>query len=71
MTILGCLLWTGQESKKPKLEDDDKLPAGGSVLDLSKPEIKIAKTPSFTAKDKARAKAAGGSKSISSFFKKI
>ncbi|XP_050307063.1 ribonuclease H2 subunit B [Anthonomus grandis grandis] len=57
-----------QESKKLKVEDENKS-SSSNVLDLSKPEVKP-KTPSMSAKDKARAKAASGSKSISSFFKK-
>ncbi|CAG9772019.1 unnamed protein product [Ceutorhynchus assimilis] len=54
----------GQEAKKPKTEDENKS-SSSNVLDLSKPETK-----KISAKDKARAKAASGSKSISSFFKK-
>uniref|UniRef100_A0A1B6LCP7 Ribonuclease H2 subunit B n=4 Tax=Graphocephala atropunctata TaxID=36148 RepID=A0A1B6LCP7_9HEMI len=52
--------------KRPKLEAQEPLKNG--ALDLSKPE-KVPKT-SITAKDKARAKSATGSKNISSFFKK-
>jgi len=55
---------TGELFKKARQEDL----ANGGVLDLTKPE-KAAK-PSITAKDKARAKAASGSKNISTFFKK-
>lgn len=58
----------GQEAKKPKLEDDNRS-STSNVLDLSKPETKP-KLLTLTTKDKARAKAASGSKSISSFFKK-
>lgn len=57
------------DSKKAKMEDENK-PSTPNVLDLSKPDSKTAKPASQSAKDKARAKAATGSKSISSFFKK-
>lgn len=57
------------EAKKSKFEEENKATTP-NVLDLSKPESKILKTPSQASKDKARAKAATGSKSISSFFKK-
>jgi len=53
-------------SKRPKAEPQE--PVKNGALDLSKPE-KVPKT-SITAKDKARAKSAAGSKNISSFFKK-
>lgn len=59
----------GPEAKKPKVEEDNKSFTNyNSILDLSKQEK--AKKPAQAAKDKARAKAAGGSKSITSFFKK-
>lgn len=57
------------ESKKIKL-DEQKPNSSTNVLDLSKPEIKTVKEPIQSSKDKLRAKAATGSKSISSFFKK-
>lgn len=57
------------EAKKAKVEDENK-PSTPNVLDLSKPEIKSPKNSMQSAKDKARAKAATGSKPISSFFKK-
>lgn len=49
------------ELKKSRTEE-------AGVLDLTKPEK--ASKPSITAKDKARAKAASGSKNIANFFKK-
>ncbi|XP_030746699.1 ribonuclease H2 subunit B [Sitophilus oryzae] len=58
----------GPEAKKSKIEEDNK-GSSSNVLDLSKPEIKP-KPLTLSAKDKARVKAASGSKSISSFFKK-
>ncbi|XP_066254414.1 ribonuclease H2 subunit B [Euwallacea similis] len=61
---------TGQEQKKLKLEEDTTKGPSSSILDLTKPEVKSVKPPSLTAKDKARAKAASSSKTISSFFKK-
>ncbi|XP_025829913.1 ribonuclease H2 subunit B, partial [Agrilus planipennis] len=57
------------EAKKLKPEDEEKAHSS-SVLDLSKPEIKISKMPVQNLREKARAKAASGSKSITSFFKK-
>lgn len=57
------------DSKKPKLEEENK-PSTPNVLDLSKPESRLPKSSSQATKDKARAKAATGSKTISSFFKK-
>ncbi|XP_046990148.1 ribonuclease H2 subunit B isoform X1 [Schistocerca americana] len=55
------------ETKRPRQED---LP-NGDALDLTKPEkVLMAAKTSITAKEKARMKAASGSKSISSFFKK-
>ncbi|KAF7269351.1 ribonuclease H2 subunit B [Rhynchophorus ferrugineus] len=59
---------TPPEAKKSKIDDENK-GTSSNVLDLSKPEIKP-KPLTMSAKDKARAKAASGSKSISSFFKK-
>ncbi|KAL3282431.1 hypothetical protein HHI36_005618 [Cryptolaemus montrouzieri] len=56
------------EPKKVKIEDENKS-STSNVLDLSKPEPK-SKTSALSSKDKARMKAACGSKSISSFFKK-
>lgn len=56
------------DSKKIKFEGAEPAPKTGA-LDLSKPDPKI-KPPTASSKDKARAKAASGSKSISSFFKK-
>ncbi|XP_067014299.1 ribonuclease H2 subunit B isoform X2 [Anabrus simplex] len=56
---------TATPEKKPKSQEEV---ANGGVLDLTKPE-KASKT-SITSKDKARAKAAVGSKNISAFFKK-
>ncbi|KAK7866351.1 hypothetical protein R5R35_003278 [Gryllus longicercus] len=52
------------ELKKPRTEE----PSHAGVLDLTKPEK--ASKPSITAKDKARAKSATGSKNIANFFKK-
>lgn len=57
------------ESKKAKLEDENK-PSTPNVLDLSKPDSKAPKGTGQSAKEKARSKAATGSKTISSFFKK-
>lgn len=57
------------ESKKLKVEEDSKGGAVTNVLDLSKPEHKP-KLPLQSSKEKARAKAASGSKNIASFFKK-
>lgn len=57
------------DAKKAKMEDENK-PATPNVLDLSKPESKLPKTTLQSTKDKARIKAATGSKTISSFFKK-
>ncbi|KAJ3654014.1 hypothetical protein Zmor_013228 [Zophobas morio] len=57
------------ETKKAKVEEENKS-STSNVLDLSKPEPKAAKPPSMNSKEKARAKAASGSKTISSFFKK-
>lgn len=57
------------DTKRTKLEDENK-PSTPNVLDLSKPESKVPKTSTQSTKDKARAKAASGSKTISSFFKK-
>lgn len=60
------------EPKKMKLGDEDKVstppPNSSNVLDLSKaPQTK---GPTGSSKDKARSKAAVGSKSIASFFRK-
>lgn len=57
------------ESKKLKIEEE-KGNTSSNVLDLSKPDIKAIKQPIQTSKEKARSKAASGSKSITSFFKK-
>lgn len=57
------------DAKKAKLEEENK-PSTPNVLDLSKPDSKVSKIPAQSTKDKARAKAATGSKTISSFFKK-
>lgn len=57
------------DAKKTKTEEENKS-STSNVLDLSKPEPKPAKPPSISSKDKSRAKAATGSKTISSFFKK-
>ncbi|KAF2894012.1 hypothetical protein ILUMI_12165 [Ignelater luminosus] len=57
------------ESKKLKIEDE-KGNSSSNVLDLSKPDIKAIKQPIQTSKEKSRSKAASGSKSITSFFKK-
>ncbi|XP_056630462.1 ribonuclease H2 subunit B [Diorhabda sublineata] len=51
------------EPKKTKVEEENKS-STSNILDLSKPDNKL------STKDKNRAKAASGSKSISSFFKK-
>ncbi|XP_043275429.1 ribonuclease H2 subunit B [Venturia canescens] len=58
------------DEKRPKKEslDGDNLPRN-RALDLTKPE-KPQKPPPITKKDIARQKAAAGSKSITSFFKK-
>lgn len=58
-----------QDAKKPRNEEENKS-SSSNVLDLSKPEPKTPKAPGLSAKDKARAKAATGCKTISSFFKK-
>lgn len=55
--------------KKLKVEDDTKSNST-NALDLSKPEPKANKMMMQNSKDKARAKAASGSKNITSFFKK-
>lgn len=47
-----------------KVEEEFKSTSSSNILDLSKPDGKA------LAKEKARAKAASGSKNISSFFKK-
>lgn len=60
---------SSNETKKAKVEEENKSNTS-NVLDLSKPEPKTAKSPAITARDKARSKAASGSKTISSFFKK-
>lgn len=57
------------DPKKMKVEEENKS-STSNVLDLSKPEQKAIKAPGLSSKDKARAKAASGSKTISSFFKK-
>ncbi|XP_017775814.1 PREDICTED: ribonuclease H2 subunit B [Nicrophorus vespilloides] len=57
------------DAKKIKTEDENKM-GSSNVLDLSKPDIKPSKQLVQNTKDKARAKAASGSKSITSFFKK-
>lgn len=57
------------DSKKAKTEEENKI-GSSNVLDLSKPDGKPAKPTNTSAKEKSRAKAAGGSKSITSFFKK-
>ncbi|CAG9839716.1 unnamed protein product [Diabrotica balteata] len=51
------------EPKKVKVEEEIKS-STSNILDLSKPDNKV------SSKEKARAKAASGSKTISSFFKK-
>ncbi|CAH1368705.1 unnamed protein product [Tenebrio molitor] len=61
--------YSASDAKKTKVEEENKS-STSNVLDLSKPEQKTTKTPGITAKDKARSKAASGSKTISSFFKK-
>nr|XP_022914180.1 ribonuclease H2 subunit B isoform X1 [Onthophagus taurus]XP_022914181.1 ribonuclease H2 subunit B isoform X2 [Onthophagus taurus] len=54
-----------------RVKSDEDAMKGSNVLDLSKPEQKVsAKSTQSIAKDKARAKAAVGTKSITSFFKK-
>ncbi|CAH1110067.1 unnamed protein product [Psylliodes chrysocephalus] len=55
---------TSGEPKKVKVEEEFKSTSSSNILDLSKPDGKA------LAKEKARAKAASGSKNISSFFKK-
>ncbi|KAF4532940.1 hypothetical protein B566_EDAN000628 [Ephemera danica] len=60
-------------AKKPRTEETGDDVAGGAgrnngILDLTKPEKVMSKREA--AKDKARAKAAAGTKSITSFFKK-
>ena len=58
------------EGKRVKVEDDPKS-CNSNVLDLSKPEPKsILSKASTNIRDKARAKAAFGTKNITSFFKK-
>lgn len=62
-----------QEMKKMKMDDDCKtIISNSNVLDLSKPEpkSKLNSTTTQSSKDKVRAKAASGSKNITSFFKK-
>lgn len=56
------------EAKKAKTEEENT--KNSSALDLSKPDSKGAKQTGQSAKEKARAKAAGGTKSIASFFTK-
>lgn len=56
------------DAKKPKT--DEEASKNTSVLDLSKPDSKNGKQSTQSAKEKARAKAAGGTKSIASFFTK-
>lgn len=56
------------EPKKAKTEEEPT--KNTSVLDLSKPDSKSGKQPVQSAKEKARAKAASGTKSIASFFTK-
>ncbi|KAK5646277.1 hypothetical protein RI129_004741 [Pyrocoelia pectoralis] len=56
------------DAKHPKLEEERTLTS--NALDLSKPTIKSIKQSIQTSKEKARSKAATGSKSITHFFKK-
>lgn len=56
------------EAKHPKLEEERTLT--GNALDLSKPTIKSIKQSIQTSKEKSRAKASVGNKSITHFFKK-
>lgn len=56
------------EAKKAKTEEETT--KNTSVLDLSKPDSKSGKQPVQNSKEKARAKAASGTKSITSFFTK-
>ncbi|OXU18409.1 hypothetical protein TSAR_003090 [Trichomalopsis sarcophagae] len=56
------------DEKRPKKEAQEESPRNGA-LDLTKPE-KPPKTPTVSKKELARQKAAAGSKSITSFFKK-
>lgn len=57
------------DAKKMRTEDENKS-STSNVLDLSKPEQKQVKTALLSTKEKSRVKAAAGSKTISSFFKK-
>lgn len=63
---LGIL---GHDTKKAKTEENSKnvIP---SILNLSKPDVKIMKSTMSSSKEMARLKAAGSSKTISSYFKK-
>lgn len=58
-----------QSDVKKTKHGDESSKSNTNVLDLSKPEPKT-KLNSQTPKDKARVKAASGSKNITSFFKK-
>lgn len=58
----------GHEAKKAKMEQNKNvIPI---ILDLSKPDSKPMKNTISSSKEKARLKAASGSKTINSFFKK-
>lgn len=57
------------DAKKTKTEEETTTKSS-SVLDLSKPDTKAGKQTVQSSKEKARAKAASGTKSIASFFTK-
>lgn len=59
-----------QQSDAKKTKTDEETTKSSSVLDLSKPESKSGKQSGQSTKEKARAKAASGTKSIASFFTK-
>lgn len=59
-----------QQPETKKMKTDEETTKNASVLDLSKPDTKSGKQSAQSAKEKARAKAAGSTKSIASFFTK-
>lgn len=66
----GNLMQT-PDAKKSKIEETKSNTSSPNVLDLSKPEPKSTKTAGESSREKARAKAAQGTRPISSFFKKL
>lgn len=57
-----------KESKKMKHNTSSEVENGSDISDFKTPEVK--KQKALTAKEKARQKAASGTKTISSFFAK-